>query len=143
VQEKSKSYQSFCERTDALAKELRINVSDLPQKIEVSASMFHSYRSGKYPISAKAWRKLEAAEAGAGVVLEKGFGVPCGTPKKGSKNDESDVLSGDPNENPGPHEQLMTVLTRIAEALEALVETRQLEGSAPPTSSEDLGEKTA
>ena len=29
--------------------------------------MFHSYRSGKYPISSKAWRKLEAAERAAGI----------------------------------------------------------------------------
>ena len=29
--------------------------------------MFHSYRSGKQPISDKAWRKLEAAEQRAGM----------------------------------------------------------------------------
>lgn len=29
--------------------------------------MFHAYRSGKYPISEKAWRKLEAAERAAGI----------------------------------------------------------------------------
>lgn len=28
--------------------------------------MFHGYRSGTYPISAKAWRKLEEAERTAG-----------------------------------------------------------------------------
>jgi hypothetical protein len=67
VQPKSKSFQSFCERTDLLATFLRLNVSDLPAKIEVSTSMFHSYRSGKQPISDKAWRKLEAAEARAGI----------------------------------------------------------------------------
>lgn len=31
--------------------------------------MFHSYRSGKQPISDKAWRKLEAAEKRAGLTL--------------------------------------------------------------------------
>lgn len=68
MQEKSKTFRSFFNRTEDLARKLRLNVSDLPAKIEVSASMFHSYRSGKYPISDKAWRKLEAAERAAEVV---------------------------------------------------------------------------
>lgn len=31
--------------------------------------MMHAYRSGKYPISPKAWRKLEAAERAAGIAV--------------------------------------------------------------------------
>jgi hypothetical protein len=42
-------------------------LADLPLKIGVSPSMMHAYRSGKYPISPKAWRKLEAAERAAGI----------------------------------------------------------------------------
>lgn len=143
MQQKSEKFSEFSERTEALARLIGINLSDLPEKIGISASMFHAYRSGKYPISPKAWSKLEAAERDAESESGGGNIVSRETLKKGSENDESEVRSGDPNENPEPHEQLMTVLTRIAEALEALVETRQLEGSAPPTSSADLGEKSA
>lgn len=62
MQQKSELFSEFSERTEELAKRLDVNVSDLPEIIGVSASMFHAYRSGKSPISLKAWRKLEAAE---------------------------------------------------------------------------------
>jgi hypothetical protein len=62
VQDKNHSFIDFSERTEALAVALGKNVSELPVFIGISPSMLHSYRSGKLPISAKAWRKLEAAE---------------------------------------------------------------------------------
>lgn len=33
--------------------------------------MFHAYRSGKQPISGKAWQKLEAAEDAAGIFVNE------------------------------------------------------------------------
>lgn len=62
MQQKSENFSEYSERTEALARNLGVNLSDLPEKIGVSNSMFHAYRSGKYPISQKAWRKLEQAE---------------------------------------------------------------------------------
>lgn len=45
-------------------------LKDLPAKIGISERMFYAYRSGGNPISDKAWRKLEQAEATA---EEEGF----------------------------------------------------------------------
>ena len=67
LQEKSDNFSEYSERTEALAGRLRANLSDLPGKIGISAAMFYAYRTGKYPISLKAWRKLEAAEKAAGL----------------------------------------------------------------------------
>lgn len=65
MQGKSEKFSEYSERTEMLASDLGLNLSDLPLKIGVSASMFHAYRSGKHPISGKAWRKLEEAESRA------------------------------------------------------------------------------
>jgi hypothetical protein len=67
MQQKSENFSEFSERTEALARALGIKISVLPEKLGVSASMFHAYRSGKSPISPKAWRKLEAIERSAGL----------------------------------------------------------------------------
>jgi hypothetical protein len=67
MQEKSERHSEFSERTEVLSRKIGVIISDLPRKIGVSNSMFHAYRSGNYPISAKAWRKLEAAELAAGI----------------------------------------------------------------------------
>ena len=95
--------------------------------------MSHSYRSGKYPISNKVWRKLEAAEAAAGMELEKGFNVPRGTLKKGSDAESSgnpnDPEMGDQKKSSALHEDAATyrvpdqteaLLARIAAALEEI-----------------------
>lgn len=65
MQAESESYSEFSERTEVLSRKLGARVSDLPAEIGVSASMFFAYRAGKYPISRKAWGKLEAAERAA------------------------------------------------------------------------------
>jgi hypothetical protein len=63
VQQENHTFESFSTRTEALADALGLKLSDLPDLIGISKAMFHSYRSGKYPISDKAWRKLRTAEA--------------------------------------------------------------------------------
>ena len=71
MQQKSEKFSEYSERTEFLATSLRQNLSDLPEKIGVSPSMFYSYRTGKHPISAKAWRKLEVAEKAAGIEWDR------------------------------------------------------------------------
>lgn len=73
MQEENQNFSEYFERTRALAEKLGIPVVELPDHIGVSKAMLFAYRKGKYPISWKAWRKLEAAElaAGIGVSYEK------------------------------------------------------------------------
>ena len=64
--------ETFLERTDLLAARLGVQMGELLPILEISRASFFSYRSGKRPISAKAWRKLEKAEREAGVISLKG-----------------------------------------------------------------------
>jgi hypothetical protein len=57
----------FLQRTDALASVLACNLNDLPAKIGISERSLYGYRAGKYPVTAKALRKLAAAEKAAGM----------------------------------------------------------------------------
>lgn len=50
-----------------MAEELNVLLKELPSIIGISERMFYGYRSGKYPITEKAWRKLEASEREAGI----------------------------------------------------------------------------
>jgi hypothetical protein len=143
MQDKFCSPLQFLQRTDALASALGCYLKEVPEKIGISERAMFGYRAGKYPVTAKALRKLEAAEALAGIQVEDANIVSRETLKKGSEKDESAVRSGNPNESPPPRDELLTVLTRIAEALEALVETRRESASEPPTSSAGRGEKSA
>lgn len=61
-----RDYSEFSERTDALAARLGLRIVDLPNILRVSEDMLMGYRSGRHRITAKAWRKLEAAETNAG-----------------------------------------------------------------------------
>jgi SOS-response transcriptional repressor LexA len=57
----------FSQRTDFLATALCVFLRDLPGIIGISPRSMFGYRSGKYPVTAKALRKLEAAEQSAGI----------------------------------------------------------------------------
>jgi hypothetical protein len=71
-QDKSENSALFSEKSEILARELGIGLDALPARIGISKDMFYAYRTGRYPISGKAWRKLEAAEIAAGLVkIEK------------------------------------------------------------------------
>lgn len=70
MQHKSDSrrhFSDFSDRTDVLANKLGLRIVDLPVRLGMSADMVMGYRTGRYPISAKAWRKLETAETAAGI----------------------------------------------------------------------------
>lgn len=110
MQEKSEKKSEFSERTEFLAKKLRINLSDLPPKIGVSNSQYHAYRSGKQPISEKAWRKLEAAERAAGIGVKRIEEAP-----EIMGNAE---CAGKLNDSPPPYGKNLSIEERL-EALEA------------------------
>lgn len=67
TQEENETSRNFLKRTDALAHALGCNVEDLIDRLGTSRASLFSYRTGKRPISSKAWRKLEAAERAAGI----------------------------------------------------------------------------
>ncbi|MDR1282213.1 MAG: hypothetical protein LBK99_15540 [Opitutaceae bacterium] len=61
----------FSDRTDALAHHLGIRIAELTDRLNLSRDSLMGYRTGRYPISAKAWRKLESAEMAAGILPKK------------------------------------------------------------------------
>jgi hypothetical protein len=67
VQDHFCSPMQFLQRTDDLAARLGCYLRDLPAKIGISERSMFGYRAGKYPVTAKALRKLEAAERLAGI----------------------------------------------------------------------------
>lgn len=74
--------------------------------------MFHAYRSGKHPISAKVWRKLAAAELAAGIgQLDEVPSPPQASPPTPSQHQAF---------NSPADAALVAVLERIATALEQL-----------------------
>lgn len=157
IQQKSENYSEFSERTEILSRSLRLNLSDLPKKIGISASMFHAYRSGKYPISPKVWRKLEAAERSAGIEVknpdadaDQGTGFALNEthleykalPKPQQNDPFSSVPHGRLQKGSEPEEgnkELISVLHRIASALEVIAE--ELHDHHPKTSSKAHGDK--
>lgn len=62
-----KDNEVFLKRTDDLGLKLRMNLTDLARHVGLSDGSFFGYRTGRVTISAKAWRKLEAAEKAAGI----------------------------------------------------------------------------
>jgi hypothetical protein len=67
MQAKNETFLNFLRRTDNLAVSKGLNVGDLIPILGLSRATLFSYRTGKRPISSKAWRKLEAAEKAAGI----------------------------------------------------------------------------
>ena len=62
MQENFRSASHFSQRTESLAVALGVHLKELPSRLGFSERMLFGYRSGKYPITGKAWRKLEQAE---------------------------------------------------------------------------------
>jgi hypothetical protein len=57
----------FLKRTDALAEKLRITLREACIYVGLSTGSFFGYRTGRVPITNKAWKKLEEAEIKAGL----------------------------------------------------------------------------
>ena len=68
LQAQNQNIGEFSERTDRLAEKLSLPLRELGDRIGVSTAMLFAYRSGKNPISVKAWRKLEQAEREVGIL---------------------------------------------------------------------------
>lgn len=67
MQADSQTSSDFYDRTERLAEVLRVTQEELAERIGVSRAMHFGYRSGKYPVSRKVWRKLEESETQAGI----------------------------------------------------------------------------
>lgn len=67
MQAENETSWNFSERTDALAQKLGCDLGDLCAELGMGRASFFSYRTGKRPISGKAWAKLAAAERAAGI----------------------------------------------------------------------------
>lgn len=63
----NQTFSDFTRRTDILAAQLKVRLGDLPARLEVSRASFFAYRSGKSPITNKAWHKLLRAERESGI----------------------------------------------------------------------------
>ena len=85
MQAKIGDFLEFSRRVDTLAGLMHVNLSDLPDKLGISQSLFWAYRSGKLPISNKSWKKLFDLEIRSGLqkqqpmmVAEEGPQTPYG-----------------------------------------------------------------
>jgi len=59
----------FSARIDRLAAQLQMGLKEVAPWIGISPAMLFAYKSGKNPISKKAWRKLEEAEIRDGIAM--------------------------------------------------------------------------
>lgn len=113
VQDNFRSQSHFSQRTEELAARLGVLLRDLPAQLGFSPRMLYGYRSGKYPITAKAWRKLEAAERAAGITAEP--------PTAGGHSATPAPTPGrDPASPPPPPDQALHSLARLTARLDAI-----------------------
>lgn len=67
MQEQIAPNQTFSDRTDLLARRLKVNVVDLMGVLDISKSTLFLCRKDDSTVSRKTWLKLAAAEAEAGI----------------------------------------------------------------------------
>jgi hypothetical protein len=125
LQQINHTLSDYLRRTDVLAEFLGLKLSDLPGVLACSKAMIFAYRSGKNPISNKAWLRLLAAEKQAGLSqpdqIHPALAPP--PPPSASSSASSAPLHFDlSNNDPLEIRELSGVLERIAIALEKLVE---------------------
>ncbi len=145
MQQKKEDFRFFLERTDDLAYKLRITLRELGPVIGMSTASLFGYRSGKIPLSSKAWGKLEAAEKKAGINSVTHDGV--------SETDSRVSEFRQPPETPVTRQELSEMsakLDRLTGLVEQLIEqraatTRQAEAtssSSPGSTSQRKTMKT-
>ena len=116
-----KDNEEFLKRTDDLALKLRLNLTDLARRIDLSDGSFFGYRTGRVALSHKAWRKLEDAERAAGIGVESAAPAAEAAPEPGGSDERLDRIEA--------------ALERLTLAVEALACSQ----GRPPTSSEAPG----
>lgn len=96
MQHKNCSHENFLQRTDALASALNCFLKDLPAKLQISERALYGYRAAKFPVTAKALRKLEAAERAAGITPDRvQKAEPSTDPKHPGIGESANVLRDD------------------------------------------------
>lgn len=120
MQQKIRSPESFLERTDRLAALNSISLRELAPILGISQASLFGYRSGKIPISAKAWSKLEAIEAN----LEE----PKDSSRSGLAFEGSDAV--EPRVNSGLAARYGLTNHQLVDLIEMLLK-RVLDGELP------------
>jgi hypothetical protein len=138
MQQDFRSSSHFSQRTEFLATHLGLMLGDLPARIGISERMFYGYRSGKYPLTEKAWRKLEAAEEHS-LPPNRSFRSEVGPPPFAPPSATSAPPSSDSS---GTDPAMLAVLERIAIALEKLVEIGEGKNSVKNSQSEFKSQNT-
>ena len=109
MQQDFRSSSHFSQRTEFLANQLGLMLGDVPAKMGISERMFYGYRSGKYPLTDKAWRKLEEAEEKLIPETRSFRSDATPPPSAPPRSDSSDAVAT---------REFLAVLERMAEALE-------------------------
>jgi hypothetical protein len=133
LQTKNRTPAFFLERTDALALELGVSLRQLAPLLDLSVASLFGYRSGKIPISNKAWSKLERKEP-THEDLPKISQNAKSLTKPNNPKSAPQTFSSVMRDDEMPHQAntkmlqkkgLREILERIATALEKLVEIEE------------------
>lgn len=68
MQDDNSDFLKFSDRVTRICEKLRINKGSFAAMIDVNRQHLSAWLNGKSPLTAKAWRKLEAAERSAGIL---------------------------------------------------------------------------
>lgn len=117
MQAENQNFSEFFNRTENLAEKLGVRAIDLPAIMDVSKAMLFAYRKGKYPISWRAWRKLEAAERAAGLAPAE---TPAAAPERSHTTARDDTLPTTAAQLAALEASISARLDKIEAALRAL-----------------------
>ena len=92
----------------------------MPEKIGISSRMFYGYRSGAYPITAKAWRKLCELEKSLEVASTERIGRGVISDMESLYATPPDLRHGEPGAR---IEERMVILEASMKAMAAAVAT--------------------
>lgn len=116
----------FSDKTDRLAEKLGVTLKELTGVLGFSTDSLFGYRTGRLPISAKAWRKLRNAEHQAGLISDPnqtqigGSNFPRNTPSLLGKIPDSSVklnpVFAPPAANPTEQDCVAHLTAYLAEA---------------------------
>lgn len=117
MQGKNETFRNFSERTDALAVRLDTDLGGVMERLGMGRASFFGYRTGKRPISGKAWAKLEAAERAAGIGVRETAPPGIGP---GAEPGDTEEADGPERRGPPTPEQTAAMLDRISRVEETL-----------------------